>query len=85
MFQDYFKMLNEFPMLYDNYTIPFPDWNHIDFMFAIDTDVYFHPRILENMEAAEKLGKSSDTRERIAVMENVLEKLVRNENVEEEF
>ena len=25
MVQDYFKMLSEFPMLYDNYTIPGPD------------------------------------------------------------
>ena len=77
-------MLKEFPMLYDNYTIPFPEWNHLDFMWAIDTDIYLFPRILENMEAAEKLAKS-DTDVRIAVMENVLEKLVNNENVEEEF
>ena len=53
-------MLKEFPMLYDNYTIPFPDWNHLDFMWAIDTDVYLFPRMLENMEAAKKLGKSEN-------------------------
>ena len=51
-------MLKEFPMLYDNFTIPYPEWNHVDFMWAIDTDIYLFPHILENMEAAEKLEES---------------------------
>ena len=42
-------------MLYDNFTIPYPEWNHVDFMWAIDTDIYLFPRMLENIEAAEKL------------------------------
>ena len=82
-------MLNEFPTLYDNFTIPWPEWNHIDFHFAIDADKYFHPRILENMEAAEKKlegvrkGKSSRSMdERKAVMENVLEELVDRDDIE---
>ena len=78
-------MLKEFPMLYDNYTIPFPEWNHLDFMWAIDTDIYLFPRILENMEAAENLGKSDIIDDKMAIMENVLEKLVKNGNVEEDF
>ena len=78
-------MLKEFPMLYDNYTIPFPEWNHLDFMWAIDTDIYLFPRILENMEAAENLGKSDIIDDKMAIMENVLEKLVKNDNVEEDF
>ena len=60
LFQDYFRMLKEFPILYDNFTVPYPEWNHLDFMWAIDTDVYFFPRILKNMEAAEKLEKSEN-------------------------
>ena len=85
-------MLNEFPVLYDNFTIPWPEWNHIDFHFAIDADKYFHPRILENMEAAEKLGgggggregKSSNSMdERKAIMENVLEELMEKDDFEE--
>ena len=87
-------MLVEFPNLYDNFTIPYPDWNHLDFMWAIDTDVYFFPRILENMAAAENLGKSEDTRmgksevdyeldERMEVMKNVLEELLEIDNVED--
>ena len=78
-------MLKEFPMLYDNYTIPFPEWNHLDFMWAIDTDIYLFPRILENMEAAENLGKSDIIDDKMAIMENVLEKLVKNDDVEEDF
>ena len=45
----------KFPMLYDNFTIPYPEWNHVDFMWAVDTDIYLFPRLLENMGAAEKL------------------------------
>ena len=78
-------MLKEFPMLYDNYTIPFPEWNHLDFMWAIDTDIYLFPRILENMEAAKNLGKSDIIDDKMAIMENVLEKLVKNDDVEEDF
>ena len=58
LFQDYLRMLKEFPMLYDNFTVPYPEWNHVDFMWAIDTDIYLFPHMLENMEAAEKLEAS---------------------------
>ena len=64
---------------------PWPEWNHIDFHFAVDADKYFHPRILENMGAAEKLGKrkgKSYLNERKAIMENVLDKLVVKDDVE---
>ena len=54
-------MLKEFPILYDNFTIPYRDWTHLDFLWAIDTDVYLFPRMLQNMEAAEKLRQSENS------------------------
>ena len=50
VFQDYSRMLKEFPMLYDNFTIPYPDWNHVDFMWAVDTDTYLFPHLLKNLD-----------------------------------
>ena len=51
-------MLKEFPNLYDNFTIPYPEWNHVDFMWAVDTDTYLFPRMLKNLRDAEKLETS---------------------------
>lgn len=54
-------MLGQLPMLHDNFTIPYRDWTHLDFLWAIDTDVYLFPRMLQNMAAAEKLGQSENS------------------------
>ncbi len=57
--QDYTKLLGKLPNVFDNYTIPFDKWNHLDFMWAIDLDKYLIPRLLKNMDSAEALHKEN--------------------------
>jgi len=50
---DYTRMLDELPNIFDAYTVPWEQFNHLDFLWAIDLDTLLFPRVLENMNAAE--------------------------------
>jgi len=50
---DYTRMLDQLPDLYDAFTVPWDKWNHLDFLWAIDSDIYLFPRLLENINAVE--------------------------------
>ena len=43
----------QLPDLYDAFTVPWDKWNHLDFLWAIDSDIYLFPRLLENINAVE--------------------------------
>ncbi len=47
-------MVVQFPNLVDDFTVGNPKWNHLDFLWAIDVDLYLFPRILENIVNAEE-------------------------------
>ena len=42
------------PNLVASYEVPFPKWNHLDFIWAIDADILLYPEILKNMEEMRK-------------------------------
>ena len=42
------------PNLFDNYTVPYERWNHVDFLWAKDIDTLLHPRVLRNLAAGEE-------------------------------
>ena len=44
LLQDYERTLSELPNLFDNYTVPYERWNHVDFLWAKDIDTLLHPR-----------------------------------------
>ena len=54
LFQDYERTLSELPNLFDNYTIPYERWNHVDFLWAKNIDTQLHPRVLQNLAAGEQ-------------------------------
>merc|ERR1719362_1361615 len=56
--EDYAVMLEQLPNIFDAFTVPFEKWNHLDFMWAIDVDIYLFPRLLENINAAETAYQS---------------------------
>ena len=33
------------------YEVPYPKWNHLDYMWAIDGDIYIYPEILKDIKA----------------------------------
>ena len=45
--------MSQIPNLVDDFTVPNPKYNHVDFLWAIDNDKLLYPRLLRNMEAAE--------------------------------
>merc|ERR1719195_1549400 len=51
--EDYSRMLDELPNIFDAYTVPFEQWNHLDFLWAIDLDTLLFPQVLKNINAAE--------------------------------
>ena len=54
-YYDYERMLNQIPNLYEAYTVDFPKWNHLDFLWAKDIDTLLFPKLLENIMAAENM------------------------------
>jgi hypothetical protein len=53
--QDYDKMLNELPNIFDNYTVPYEKWNHVDFLWGIDANILLFPRVMKNIADAEEI------------------------------
>ncbi len=52
--EDYERLLKELPNVISNYTIPYDQWNHLDFAWGIDADKLLFPKILENVKKAEE-------------------------------
>ena len=52
--QDVLKYLSQLPNQFSVYEVPFPKWNHLDYLWGIDADVYVYSEILKNMEAFQK-------------------------------
>ena len=48
----------QLPNIFDAYTVPWEQFNHLDFLWAIDLDTLLFPRVLENMNAAETAYQS---------------------------
>ena len=52
---DVLKFHNEIPNLFDNYEVPFPEWNHLDFLWGIDAHDLVYSRVMENLEKFRKI------------------------------
>jgi lysosomal acid lipase/cholesteryl ester hydrolase len=39
------------PNLIDDYLVPYPNWNHLDYLWGIDANTLVYPEVLKNMEA----------------------------------
>ena len=49
--QDVMKYVSEMPNQFRLYEVPYPTWNHLDYMWAIDGDKYIYPEILKDIKA----------------------------------
>ena len=52
--QDVVRLTSQLPNLVASYEDPFPKWNHLDFVWAIDADTLLYPELLKNMEDMRK-------------------------------
>ena len=48
--QDVIRMTSELPNLIASYDVPFPKWNHLDYLWGIDADTLVYSEVLKNME-----------------------------------
>jgi hypothetical protein len=48
-------LLNELPNVFDNYTVPYAKWNHVDFLWGIDAPILLFPRLMKNIADAEEI------------------------------
>ena len=48
----------QLPNIFDAFTVPFEQFNHLDFLWAIDLDTLLFPRLLENINAVETAYRS---------------------------
>jgi len=48
--QDLIKIIMRVPTIVENYEVPWPEWNHLDFLYAIDIDEYQNNHLLEILE-----------------------------------
>ncbi len=58
--QDYLRMLDQLPNVVDAFTIEHPKWNHLDFVWAKDIDLYLFPRLMQNINNAEAAFRSEN-------------------------
>ena len=53
--QDVLSAISRLPNIFDNYEVPYENWNHLDYLFGIDADVLVYDQVLSNMAAAQAL------------------------------
>jgi len=44
---DLIKIIMKVPTIVENYEVPWPEWNHLDFLYAIDIDLYQNIHLLD--------------------------------------
>ena len=44
------KYVSEMPNQFRLYEVPYPTWNHLDYMWGIDGDIYIYPEILKDIK-----------------------------------
>jgi len=45
--EDLLRLVMKLPNIVENYEVPWPEWNHLDFLYAIDIDQYTNNHLLE--------------------------------------
>ena len=49
-FQDVERFYDQVPNKILNYKVPFPEFNHLDYLWAIDADKYVYDKLVSEME-----------------------------------
>ena len=49
-FQDILRLLTKLPNVAHNYEVPYDAWNHLDFIWGIDANIYVYNELLKNLE-----------------------------------
>merc|ERR1711860_210687 len=52
--EDLLELVTRLPNLYDNYEVPYYNWNHLDFLWGIDAPTLVWNRVQENMAGAQE-------------------------------
>jgi len=50
---DVLRLVSQLPNIFDDYEVPYAQWNHLDYLYGIDADTLVYPRVVENMWDAE--------------------------------
>ena len=50
LFQDVFKLIQGLPNLVASYCVPYPEWNHLDYLWGIDAYTLVYPEVMKNIE-----------------------------------
>jgi len=48
--EDLLKIFSQVPNIVENYQVPWEGWNHFDFLYAIDVDIYQNGHLLEVLQ-----------------------------------
>ena len=44
------RLSTQLPNLFASYEVPFAKWNHLDYLYGMDADIFVYQELLENME-----------------------------------
>ena len=47
------ELLSKLPNVFDNYEVPFPKFNHLDYLWGIDANILVYDQVVNNMNIAE--------------------------------
>ena len=45
--------ITKLPNIYDNYEVPYENWNHLDYLWGIDADRLVYDQVLANIARAQ--------------------------------
>lgn len=52
---DVLSLVTRLPNIFDDYEVPFEQWNHLDYLWGIDAKEYVYDHLMENMAKAQAL------------------------------
>ena len=50
IFQDVTRLTYQLPNLVKSYEVPYPGWNHLDFLYGIDAKTLVYEELFKNLE-----------------------------------
>ena len=56
-FQDVSRIRSSMLNLFDDYEVPFAQWNHLDYLWAVDANRYVYDRLVQNINSAQSILK----------------------------
>ena len=55
LFQDVLSAITRLPNIFDNYEVPYENWNHLDYLWGIDAPTLVYDQVLTNIARAQAM------------------------------